>query len=120
LCPAIVERSGACETAIATPGDHGQPQSIHQVLTRRYAEGLHIQAAIESPRLRHDEGRSVMIESRAPKGWFEAIKQSGYDPVDIGPWSRMAGGVNAIERTADGLLLGGADPRRSSYAVSAE
>lgn len=120
LCPAIVERSGACEMAIATPGDHGQPQSIHQVLTRRYAEGHHIQAAIELPRLRHDEGLTVMIESRAPKEWFEAIKQAGYDPVDVGPWSRMAGGVNAIERTGDGLLLGGADPRRSSYAVSAE
>lgn len=120
LCPAIVERDGACEMAIATPGDHGQPQSIYQVLTRRYAEGMHIQAAIEAPRIRHDEGRTVMIESRAPAEWFEAVRQNGYDPVDIGPWSRLAGGVNAIERKPDGLLLAGADPRRASYAVSAE
>jgi hypothetical protein len=28
------------------------------------------------------------------------------------------GGVNAIVRRPDGLMMGGADPRRSSYALA--
>ena len=39
---------------------------------------------------------------------------------ESGAWSRLAGGVNAIQRRADGLMLAGADPRRASYALTAE
>jgi gamma-glutamyltranspeptidase/glutathione hydrolase len=120
LCPALVENEDGCEIAIATPGDHGQPQSIFQVLLRMFAEGHHIQAAIEAPRLRHDGGSTVMLEDRAPAAWAEAIRTAGYDVSDVGPWSRLMGGVNAIQRRADGLLMAGADPRRASYAVTAD
>lgn len=120
LCPALVENDDGCEVAIATPGDHGQPQTIHQLLTRLFAEGFDLQAAIEAPRLRHDAGRCVMIEDRAPPEWISEIESCGFAVERIGPWSRLAGGVNAIQRQADGLLLAGADPRRASYAVTAD
>lgn len=120
LCPALVEKDGACEVAIATPGDHGQPQTIHQVLTRLYADGDNIQAAIEAPRLRHDGGVEVMVEDRAPQSWIDEIAAAGFSVARIGPWSRLAGGVNAIRRTDDNLMMAGADPRRSSYAIAAD
>jgi gamma-glutamyltranspeptidase/glutathione hydrolase len=120
LCPSLVEANGVCEMAIATPGDHGQPQAIFQVLTRHYAEGFHLQAAIEAPRIRHDAGVKVMVEDRAPLEWIEEIRGAGYEVSMIGPWSRLAGGVNAISRNPDGLLLAGADPRRASYAITAD
>lgn len=119
LCPALVEQDGSCALAIATPGDHGQPQAIHQVLLRLYGEGLHLQAAIEAPRLRHDSGPEVMVEDRIPLAWAEEIVSLGFTPRPVGAWSRLMGGVNAIERSRDGLLLGSADPRRASYAVTA-
>jgi gamma-glutamyltranspeptidase/glutathione hydrolase len=106
--------------ALATPGDHGQPQSIHQVLTRLYADGDDIQAAIEAPRIRHDSGLEVMIEDRVPEEWLTEIEAAGFGITKIGPWSRLAGGVNAIQRHPDGLMFAGADPRRSSYAVTAD
>jgi gamma-glutamyltranspeptidase/glutathione hydrolase len=120
LCPALVEAAGACEVAIATPGDHGQPQTIHQVLTRLYAEGDNIQAAIEAPRIRCDGGDVVMVEDRVPPAWIAEIEVEGYSVQRIGAWSRLAGGVNAIQRRPDGLMLAGADPRRASYALTAE
>jgi gamma-glutamyltranspeptidase/glutathione hydrolase len=120
LCPALVVKDGTCEVAIATPGDHGQPQSIHQVLTRLYADGDDIQAAIEAPRIRHDSGLEVMIEDRVPEEWLTEIEAAGFGITKIGPWSRLAGGVNAIQRHPDGLMFAGADPRRSSYAVTAD
>lgn len=119
LCPALVVGAKGCEMAIATPGDHGQPQTIYQVLRHVYEADMSIQAAIEYPRIRHDRGREVMIEDRAPPAWWQAIEETGHEPASVGPWSRKMGGVNAIRRMADGLLMAGADPRRSAYAVPA-
>ena len=90
------------------------------MLTRIHAEGYNLQAAIEAPRLRHDGGRQVMVEDRAPREWIDEIERAGFEVQYIGPWSRLAGGVNAIQRHPDGLLLAGADPRRASYAVTAD
>jgi len=120
LCPAILERHGRCEMAIATPGDHGQPQTIMQVLLRHLGEGLDVQAAIEAPRLRHDEGTAVMVEDRAPSQWREEIEAEGYAVESVGPWSRLMGGVNAIARHGEDPMMAGADPRRASYAVAAD
>lgn len=120
LCPAIVVHEGRCELAIATPGDHGQPQTLFQVLLQLRAEGANLQAAIEAPRLRHDSGRRVMVESRVPEAWRAEILSAGYEVQDVGPWSRLTGGVNAILANGEGLLMAGADPRRASYAVTAD
>jgi gamma-glutamyltranspeptidase/glutathione hydrolase len=119
LCPALVVGQNGCEMAIATPGDHGQPQAIFQVLARYYDGQCNIQKAIELPRIRRDEGRDVLLESRAPSHWAAAITDCGLRPRDVGAWSRLTGGVNAIVRRPDGLLMAGADPRRASYAVCA-
>lgn len=119
LCPALITGPDSEVTAIATPGDHGQPQSIAQVLRRHFEQGLDIQAAIEWPRLRHDSGRDVMLEDRCPEAWDARLRAQGWTPRRVGPWSRLMGGVNAIVRRPDGLLMGGADPRRSSYALPA-
>ncbi|WP_081709744.1 gamma-glutamyltransferase family protein [Mesorhizobium erdmanii] len=117
LCPALVTSDEGVELAIATPGDHGQPQSLFQVIRRHFEQGLDIQAAIEWPRLRHDQGRTVMLEARCPPDWDIPLTDAGFVVKRLESWSRMMGGVNAI-RKCEGLLMGGADPRRSSYAIA--
>lgn len=119
LCPALVKAPDGTTIAIATPGDHGQPQTLALVLRRHLQQGLDIQAAVEWPRLRHDAGQEVMLEDRCPAVWDALLRGDGWTVRRVGPWSRLMGGVNAIVRHADGLLMGGADPRRSSYAVCA-
>jgi gamma-glutamyltranspeptidase / glutathione hydrolase len=119
LCPALVAGPDGAAAAIATPGDHGQPQTLALVLRRHFEQGLDIQAAIEWPRMRHDSGREVMLEDRCPAAWDAMLTSAGFSVRHVGPWSRLMGGVNAIVRRSDGLLMGGADPRRSSYAVCA-
>ena len=117
LCPALMTGDAGVELAIATPGDHGQPQSIFQVIRRHFDQGLDIQAAIEWPRLRHDDGEEVMLEQRCPSSWDGYLSKQGWRVRRVDSWSRLMGGVNAIRRS-DGLLMGGADPRRSSYAIA--
>jgi gamma-glutamyltranspeptidase/glutathione hydrolase len=119
LCPAIATGSDGVLAALATPGDHGQPQTLALVLRRHFQQGLDIQAAIEWPRLRHDAGREVMLEDRCPPSWDSLLAADGWSARRVGAWSRLMGGVNAIVRRPDGLLMAGADPRRSSYAVCA-
>jgi len=118
LCPALMFGQDGETLAIATPGDHGQPQAIAQVLQRQFEQGLDVQASIEWPRIRHDAGREVMLEDRCPPSWDALLAAAGWQPRRVGPWSRLMGGVNAIVRRPGGLLMGGADPRRSSYGLS--
>jgi gamma-glutamyltranspeptidase/glutathione hydrolase len=118
LCPALVLGGDNCELAIATPGDHGQPQALAQVMLNMYVRGMTVQEAIEYPRIRHDAGRDFSYESRIPDIVIRVLERQGYVGTNIGPWARPMGGVNAILRSPDGMLLGGADPRRASYAVS--
>ncbi|MCP5367703.1 MAG: gamma-glutamyltransferase [Hyphomicrobiales bacterium] len=117
LSPALLIGDG-CDLAIATPGDHGQPQTLFQVLMNLLERGMNIQQAIDAPRVRHDTGPEVMYENRCPPAWVEEIAASGFTPRDMGPWTRILGGVNAIQRGPEGVLFGGADRRRASYAVS--
>ncbi len=117
LCPALVTGAGGVELVIATPGDHGQPQALLQVIRRHFEQGLDIQSAVEWPRFRHDDGREIMLESRCPSNWNDALIKAGWTVKRVDSWSRLMGGVNAI-RKKDGLAMGGADPRRSSYAIA--
>jgi gamma-glutamyltranspeptidase len=117
LCPSLVTSDDGTIAAIATPGDHGQPQTLALVIRRHFEQGLDIQAAIEWPRLRHDAGSEVMLEDRCPLSWDRRLELAGFSVRRVGPWSRLMGGVNAIVRRPDGLLMAGADPRRSSYAI---
>ena len=76
-----------------------------------------MQAAVEWPRIRHDAGRRVMLEDRCPASWDAMLRGKGWEPDRVGAWSRLMGGANVIARADDGLLMGGADPRRSCYAI---
>lgn len=118
LCPALVLEGGRCRLAIATPGDHGQPQTIAQVLAHILDGDLDVQESIEAPRIRHDEGAEVMHESRVAPGLLSPLADAGYSLRDVGGWSRVMGGVCAIHCPDGGVRMGGADPRRAAYAAA--
>jgi gamma-glutamyltranspeptidase/glutathione hydrolase len=105
--------------AVATPGDHGQPQTIAQIVANLLDGGMDIQEASEAPRIRHDTGRVVFYETRLPQREIEALLQAGFEPKPVGPWSRVMGGANAIHCPEGKPMMGGADPRRASCAVAA-
>lgn len=118
LCPCIVTLDGAVRFVLSTPGDHGQPQTLAQVLHSAMVEGMDLQEAVEAPRIRHDEGNIVMHESRVPAEVLAPLRAAGFTLKDVGPWSRLMGGVNAIQCLPNGLRLGAGDPRRACYAVA--
>lgn len=118
LCPAMVLGASGCRTVLATPGDHGQPQTLAQVLYRLLERGMDIQEAIETPRIRHDGGDEVLYENRLDQPIVSSLEAHGYRARDVGAWARVLGGVNAIDLPSDQVRMGGADPRRACYAIA--
>ena len=119
LCPALTVRGGRCEVVIATPGDHGQPQSIYQVLCHVYEGRLNLQEANEAPRVRHDEGAVLVAEDGIPQERLRGVQQAGYVIRRAGRFARVMGGMNAIRVLTEGVRQGAADPRRDSYCAAA-
>ena len=119
LCPALILERGYLRASLTTPGDHGQPQSLAQIAVNLIDGAMDPQEAIEAPRIRHDASNVVMHESRVSKDALAPLVEAGFALEDVGPWSRLMGGACAIWRQDDGLLIGGADPRRAPYAVAA-
>jgi gamma-glutamyltranspeptidase/glutathione hydrolase len=117
LCPALLVGDEGCELAIATPGDHAQPQTLFQVLLQVFEAHKDIQSAIEAPRMRHDDETGLMLETALFARY--ALSLPGLRLVDGGERTRRTGGVNAIQRAGNNVLMSGADPRRACYAVCA-
>ena len=112
LCPAIVLDNNKFDLSIATPGDHGQPQTIFQILNYIYNYGYKIQKAIDLPRVRHNQGNQILVE----KGYKKQFKFLENQTIKIKIYNkphRVFGGVTAIKVNPNKTLSKGVDKRRS-------
>jgi gamma-glutamyltranspeptidase/glutathione hydrolase len=100
-----------------------------QVLLGMLEFGLEPQAALERPRAAtynfpassephpYFPG-TLRVEGRIPAGTREALRSKGYSVEAWPDWIPTAGAPCVIRVDREkGILLGGADPRRMSYAV---
>jgi gamma-glutamyltranspeptidase/glutathione hydrolase len=109
LCPTIVLKNNKCDLAIATPGDHGQPQTIYQILHHVYKNNLTIQNAINKPRIRHVSDKQILVE----KNFY--LKKTNLNIKKYNKPDRLFGGVTAIKRKNNNTLSRGADKRRNCF-----
>ncbi|MCC7047464.1 MAG: gamma-glutamyltransferase [Alphaproteobacteria bacterium] len=123
LCPTVFLGGNGRHVVLATPGGHGQGQTLAQVLVNLMDRDLDIQAAIEAPRFCQEHNDGILYESRIADSVRESLRTVGMPLRDAGSWSRDAGLTNAlgaavgIDCAADGLRKGGADPRRDCYVA---
>ncbi|GGK40810.1 gamma-glutamyltransferase family protein [Salinarimonas ramus] len=112
-----------------TPGGDVQSQAMLQLLLNRYHFGMALQEAIDAPRFAtydfpgsfapftHHHGL-VKLEPGIPERVGEALAARGHT---VSYWRERdwrAGGLCAVETDRDeGLIRGGADPRRPAYAI---
>jgi gamma-glutamyltranspeptidase / glutathione hydrolase len=112
-----------------TPGGEVQLQAMVQFLVNHIDLGMDLQPAIEAPRWASfdvpatedphpAQPKLVRLESRAPEALAAGLRARGHD---VQPWpelAALAGAICAIRRDArSGVLRGGADPRRMSWAI---
>jgi len=115
--------------AYGTPGADSQPQTMVQVLANIVDFSMNIQKAIEAPRFRsenfpnsftpheYNPGR-LNVEGRVSKNVLDRLKEMGHDVRAYPDWTRNCGGAcGIIVDNERGILMGGADPRRESYAI---
>jgi gamma-glutamyltranspeptidase/glutathione hydrolase len=103
---------------LGTPGADGQTQTLLQVIANIIDFGADVQEAIESPRWRSNPGNNLLVESRFPATVIEALKGKGHQIELLPNWSPVCGGAQGIIiDDEDGVLMGGADPRRQAYAI---
>ena len=128
--PAIVFKKGRLFMPFGTPGGDAQCQSMLQVFLNVVEFGMDPQEAVEAPRFvtynfpnsfyPHTQYEGILkIEKRVDEAVSQKLGDKGHIlqnwPVD---WAWKAGGVCAIVADpVNGILLGGADPRRESQAL---
>tara|TARA_B100000131_G_scaffold157460_1_gene152723 strand:+ start:129 stop:1619 length:1491 start_codon:yes stop_codon:yes gene_type:complete len=112
LCPSIVLNNNKLDLVISTPGDHGQSQTIFQIINFIYKQKYNIQNAINLPRIRHNNGNQILVEKGFKKNFtnIKKVKLKIYKNKD-----RIFGGVTAIKINKNGTLSKGADKRRFCY-----
>jgi gamma-glutamyltranspeptidase/glutathione hydrolase len=113
IIPAFVTRGGEPWLAFGVMGGPMQPQGHVQVLLNMIEFGMDVQQAIDAPRLRHLEGRSLAVERLDPTvaGGLQAL---GHEIV---PAERTTfGGAQAVLRLPRGWAAG-SDPRKDGMAA---
>jgi gamma-glutamyltranspeptidase/glutathione hydrolase len=127
--PSIVTRNGELFMTFGTPGNDAQPQTMVQVFLNIVEHGMNPQRAVEAPRLCSQSfPRTAHPHPYSPA---RLDLEPGFDPAVWAELERRGHKVQTWEHDTDtgcgccaivvdrrnGILLGGADPRRDSYAV---
>ncbi|MBM4183326.1 MAG: gamma-glutamyltransferase [Gemmatimonadetes bacterium] len=113
IIPAFVTRDGEPWLAFGVMGGPMQPQGHAQVLLNMLEFGMDVQQAIEAPRFRHLDGRSVAIERLDPNVARE-LGARGHELVP--PEHTTFGGAQAVLRLSRGWGAG-SDPRKDGMAA---
>ena len=114
LAPTLVLEDDRPRLVLGSAGSVRLAGAIAQVAWR-VLDGHPVAEAIDAPRI-HVEGRTLHLEG----GWPEEATLPAGDGFDVVRWSArnlFFGGVQAVERRADGTLAAAGDPRRGGVGL---
>lgn len=119
MAPSIGLRNGAPVLALGTPGSYGILQTQVQALVQYLDYGLELQHAIEAPRGRLMDGRSVTVEDRIGSSVVAGLRGRGHEATHFGAdWTMKVGGMQAIALDpVTRVAIGAADPRRDGHVA---
>ncbi len=126
--PAIAIEPGKMMMPFGTPGGDVQTQAMLQVFLNIHLFGMEVQEAVEAPRVASYSYPSsfephayhpglLNLERRIDKATGDALGHLGHKVEWWPDWTWLAGAVcTVVADRESGVLKGGADPRRPSYA----
>lgn len=117
MSPTIVLKDGKPFMTVGTPGSTRIITTITQVISHVIDHEMDIQEAIDTPRF-YDTSGEIKMETRIPEETAKVLESMGHTVSRTKDWDIYFGGVHGVVMTADGLLRGGADPRRDGKALA--
>jgi gamma-glutamyltranspeptidase/glutathione hydrolase len=129
LTPTLVLKNNEPFMVLSTPGGDNQDQALLQVLLNVIEFGMNPQEAVEAPRFdtQHyvssfDDHEflpgSLNIESRVGLKTIQELNNKGHKVKVQSEWGTLSAPTVIIYDPKTGVSAGGADPRRSRYAVA--
>lgn len=115
MSPTVVLRDGRPELVLGSAGSNRIRSAVLQTIVAVVDRGLSAEEAVRAPRLHFEDG----IVYAEPGAETEALERAGHALAPFRALNLFFGGVQAVERAADGTLSGGGDPRRGGAAVLA-
>ena len=126
LSPLIVLKDGNPFLAMSTPGGDLQDQTLLQVFLNIVEFNMSPQEAIEAPRF--DSAHlytsfdfheflpgKLNVERRIPQATIDRLMAMGHRVAVVGDWGNLSAPTAIRINMSDGVLHGGADPRRSRF-----
>ncbi|HYM03634.1 MAG TPA: gamma-glutamyltransferase family protein, partial [Stellaceae bacterium] len=124
LSPTIVLKDGKPFLALSTPGGDNQDQALLQVLLNIIEFGMSPQEAVEAPRFQTEHFYSsfgsheftpgrVSLEGRIPQATADKLAALGHHVNLAADWSNSS--APTVIKISNGVLDGGADPRRARF-----
>ncbi len=105
--------TGEFLASVGSPGGAGIIHYTSKALTGVLAWDLNAQEAIDLPNFANYNGPSVLEEGRFGPEVVEALQARGHEVRE----QTLTSGLQAIQRTPEGGLFGGADPRREGIVM---
>jgi gamma-glutamyltranspeptidase/glutathione hydrolase len=119
LIPAMVFKDGKLFMSFGVMGGAIQAQGHVQVLVNIIDIGMGLQQAIDAPRFRYTNGRSVLLEDELGPSVIQRLIQKGHlraTPPGV-LRSSMGGGQAIMIDPVSGTLMGASDPRKDGLAL---
>jgi gamma-glutamyltranspeptidase / glutathione hydrolase len=113
MAPTIVLQDGAPRLVLGSAGSNRIRSAILQTIIRVIDDGFSAPDAVIAPRVHFEDG----IVYHEPGVEVSGLERAGARLAAFRAPSLFFGGVQAVERDADGTLRGGGDPRRGGAAV---
>jgi gamma-glutamyltranspeptidase / glutathione hydrolase len=115
MSPTLVfdRETGDFVASLGSPGGAGIIHYTAKTLLGMLAWGLNAQEAIDFPNFANYNGPSILEAGRFDQAVIEALRARGHHVEE----RQLTSGLQAIQRTPDGGLFGGADPRREGVVM---
>lgn len=118
MSPTIVLKGdGTPFMVLGSPGSTKIITAVTEVIVNVIDREMNIQDAINAPRFYSDTAGNVQCESRLPESVMDYLQKAGNSLSVSTEYDKAQGAVNAVLYGDDGILHGGADPRRDGKAL---
>ena len=120
IIPGMITRNRNLVSSFGVMGGFQQPQGQLQVISNMIDFGMNPQEALDYARFRIDiEDKTTFAEDSIDQEVISGLKSKGHSVSLISGVNRgFFGGGQIINRTDEGVLIGGSDPRKDGLSLS--